>query len=402
MDVNAIRARFPALERQEAGRPVAYFDGPGGTQTPRTVGDAMLDYLYHHNANTHWAYASSAETDALLEQARVTLADFLGCASNEVVFGQNMTTLLFHLTRALGRDLGPGDEIVVTRLDHQANVGPWKALVRDRGVTVREVPFDPASGRLDRDAFADALSERTRWVALGAASNAIGTVNDVAGLAGMAREAGARVFVDAVHYAPHGRIDVTALGIDALGCSPYKFYGPHAGVLFVGAELQEALDVPRLVCAGSEPPEVLETGTLSHESILGSAAAVDFLASLGDGTDRRSRLDHAFRTLHQRGEELVSRLWDGLAGIPGVRLYGPPPGLPRTPTVGFTVEGHTSEAVTAELSSRYGIFSSHGDFYATTVIEDLGVAPDGLVRVGCACYTTEEEVDRLVTGVASL
>lgn len=402
MDVPAIRACFPALERREAGRPVAYFDGPGGTQVPRSVGEAMLDYLYHHNANTHWAYASSAETDALLDEARVTFADFLGCRANEVVFGQNMTSLVFHLTRALGRDLGPGDEIVVTRLDHQANVGPWTALVRDRGVTLREVPFDPATGTLDRDAYAAALSERTRWVALGAASNAIGTVNDVAGLAAMARQAGARVFVDAVHYAPHERVDAAGLGIDALACSPYKFYGPHAGVLFVRADLQESLDVPRLVCAGSEPPELLETGTLSHESILGSAAAVDFLASLGDGTDRRSRLDHAFHALHERGEVLLSRLWNGLAEIPGVRLYGPLPGRPRTPTVGFTVEGHPAEAVTAYLSSRHGIFTSHGDFYATTVIEDLGVAPDGLVRAGCACYTTEEEVDRLVAGVAAL
>ncbi len=402
MDVNAIRACFPALERREAGHPVAYFDGPGGTQAPRSVGRAMLDYLYNHNANTHWAYATSAETDALLDEARLTLADFMGCDANEVVFGQNMTTLVFHFTRALGRDLGPGDEIVVTRLDHQANVGPWKALVRDRGVTVREVPFDPATGTLDPDTFAEALSDRTRWVALGAASNAIGTVNDVAELAGMAREAGARVFVDAVHYAPHGRIDVASLGIDALGCSPYKFYGPHAGVLFVQADLQTSLDVPRLECAGSQPPELLETGTLSHESIMGSAAAVDFLASLGDGRDRRSRLDHAFHTLHHRGEALLGRLWDGLSTIPGVRVFGPPPGQPRTPTVGFTLEGHSSRAVTAHLSSELGIFTSHGDFYATTVIDDLGVAPDGLVRVGCACYTTEEEVDRLVSGVAAL
>jgi cysteine desulfurase family protein (TIGR01976 family) len=402
MDIAAIRASFPALKRREAGQPAAYFDGPGGTQVPRQVGEAMLDYLYHHNANTHWAYATSAETDALLAESRETLADFLGCRPREVSFGQNMTTLTFHLTRALGRKLGPGDELVVTRLDHQANVGPWKALESERGVTVREVPFDPVHGTLDPDAFAAVLSPRTRWVALGAASNAIGTVNDVPAFAALARDAGARIFVDAVHLAPHGRIDVSALGVDALACSPYKFYGPHAGVLYVREDLQQSLDVPRLVCGGSEPPELLETGTLSHEAIVGSAAAVDFLASLGRGPDRRSRLDDAFAALHGRGEELVGQLWDGLAALDGVRLHGPPPGSPRTPTVGFTVEGHTAEEVTARLSERHGIFTSHGDFYATTVIEDLDVAPHGLVRAGCACYTTEEEVDRLIRGVAEL
>ena len=402
MDIDDIRARFPALLRTEAGQPVAYFDGPGGTQVPRQVGEAMLDYLYRHNANTHWAYAASSETDRMILDARSALADFLGCDADEVAFGQNMTTLTFHFARAVGRDLGEGDEILVTRLDHQANVGPWQALVRERGVTLREVPFDPDTGALDEEAFDQLLSPRTRWVAIGAASNAIGTVNDVAGLAGRARAAGARVFVDAVHYAPHARIDVSALGADALACSPYKFYGPHLGVLFVGDDLQRELDVPRLVCGGSEPPELLETGTLSHEAIMGSAAAVDFLAGLGAGGDRKARLDDAFRSLHRRGEDLFQRLWEGLEDLAGVRLFGRPPGAARTPTAAFTVRGHDAEAVTARLSRDHGVFTSHGDFYATTVIEDLGVGPTGLVRAGCACYTTEEEVDRLVAGVAEL
>ena len=402
MDIDGIRSQFPALLRTEAGRPAAYFDGPGGTQVPRRVGKAMLDYLHHHNANTHWAYATSAETDRMILEARAALADFLGCHPGEVAFGQNMTTLTFHFARAVGRDLGEGDEILVTRLDHQANVGPWQALARERGVTIREVPFDPATGTLDVSVFREFLSPRTRWVALGAASNAIGTVSDVPALSAMARTAGARVFVDAVHYAPHARIDVAAMGADALACSPYKFYGPHMGVLFVREALQRELDVPRLVCAGSEPPELLETGTLSHEGMMGAAAAVDFLADLGTGPDRSARLDDAFHRLHRRGASLFRRLWEGLAELPGVRLYGVPPEGPRTPTVGFTVEGHRAEAVTAHLSEMHGVFTSHGDFYATTVIEDLGVAPDGLVRAGCACYTTEEEVDRLVEGVTEL
>jgi cysteine desulfurase family protein (TIGR01976 family) len=402
LDIHHIRDQFPALERVEAGASVAYFDGPGGTQTARPVVEAMADYLFHHNANTHWAYPSSTETDAMILEARRALADFLGCGYHEVAFGANMTTLTYHLTRAAGRHLEPGDEVIITRLDHQANVGPWQALAKERGVVLRTVPFNPATGRLDMDALGCAFTRATRWLAIGAASNALGTVSDVAAASAMAREAGARVFVDAVHYAPHLLVDVAALGADALACSPYKFYGPHMGVLYCDAELQRSLDVPRLAPAGDAPPERLETGTLSHEGMMGSAAAVDFLASLGEGPDRRARLVDAFHRLHARGEALVARLWEGLGALDGVTLYGPEPGTPRTPTIAFTVRGHSAEAVTAALAATHGVFTSHGDFYATTVVEDLGLAPDGLVRAGCACYTTEDEVDRLVAGVAEL
>jgi cysteine desulfurase family protein (TIGR01976 family) len=402
LDIPDIRARFPALQRVEAGYPAAYFDGPGGTQVVQSVVDAMSDYLVHHNANTHWAYATSAETDALILRSRQALADFLACSPAEVAFGANMTTLTFHFTRALGRGLEEGDEVVVTRLDHQANVGPWQALARERGITIREVPFRREDGTLDLDALRAAMGERTRWVAVGAASNALGTITPMGPVAEMVREAGARLFVDAVHFAPHELVDVQAVGADALACSPYKFYGPHMGVLFVREELQRSLDVPRLAPAGDQPPELLETGTLSHEGIVGSAAAVDFFASLGSGLDRRARLVSAFAALHARGESLLERLWTGLESMDGVTLYGPRPGSPRTPTVGFTVAGHPAEAVTAHLSDRHGIFTSHGDFYASTVVEDLGLAPHGLVRAGCACYTTEEEIDRLLAGVAEL
>lgn len=402
LDIDQIRSRFPALEREEAGHPVAYFDGPGGTQVVDGVVEAMADYLLHHNANTHWAYLTSAETDALVLQARETLADFLGCAATEVAFGASMTTLTYHFTRGLGRDLEAGDEVVITRLDHQANVGPWQALARERGVVLRTVPFDTATGTLQMDALRDVLGPRTRWVAVGAASNALGTVSPVAEMAALAREVGARVFVDAVHYAPHALVDVQALGADALACSPYKFYGPHMGVLYVDEDLQRRVDMPRLDPAGAEPPERLETGTLSHEGMMGSAAAVDFLASLGAGETRRQRLDNAFDGLHDRGETLVTRLWEGLEALDGVTLYGPRPGQPRTPTVAFTVAGTPARDVTAHLSDHHGVFTSHGDFYATTVVEDLGLEPHGLVRAGCACYTSDEEVDRLVSGVAEL
>lgn len=402
LDIEQIRSRFPALERVEADHPVAYFDGPGGTQVPVEVVEAMTDYLLNHNANTHWAFASSAETDALIVRARETLADFLGCAPSEVAFGASMTALTYHFTRGLGRHLEAGDEVVVTRLDHQANVGPWQALARERGVVLRTVPFDPADGTLRLDVLREVLGPRTRWVAVGAASNALGTVSPVAEIAALAREAGARVFVDAVHYAPHALVDVGDLGVDALACSPYKFYGPHMGVLYVDEALQRQVDVPRLDPAGDQPPERLESGTLSHEGMMGSAAAVDFLASLGEGRTRRARLEDAFARLHRRGEALVARLWDGLEALDGVTLYGPRPGRPRTPTVAFTVAGTPARDVTAHLSDHHGVFTSHGDFYASTVVEDLGLEPHGLVRAGCACYTSEEEVDRLVSGVGEL
>jgi cysteine desulfurase family protein (TIGR01976 family) len=396
-----IRSRFPALERTHEGISVAYFDGPGGTQVPREVLDAVSDYLTRHNANTHWAFPSSAETDATLLGARGALADFLGGDAAEIVFGANMTSLTFHLSRTLGRGLGPGDEIVVTELDHQANVAPWTALAAERGVTIRTVPLDPATGSLAANGVADATNARTRLVAVGLASNAIGTVTDVVAATERAREVGALVFVDAVHYAPHQLIDVRALQCDFLACSPYKFYGPHLGVLWGRRRLLEELPVPRLDPAPDTAPERWETGTQNHEGIAGAAAAVDFLASLGSGGSRRDRLAAAFASLHELGDALVLRLWQRLAELPGVRLFGPPPGEPRTPTVSFAVRRHAADAVTRHLAGR-GVFVSHGDFYASSVVARLNPGPGGLVRAGCACYTSAEEVDRLIAGVAEL
>ena len=399
--VDDIRARFPALERTHGGTPVAYFDGPGGTQVPRAVVEAMSDYLYHHNANTHWLYPTSVETDAAIADARAALADFLNASPDEIAFGQNMTTLTFHLARALGRGWGAGDEVVVTELDHQANVAPWRALEQDRGITIRVARMLPESGELDLDDLARLLGPRTRLVAVGAASNAVGTITDVARVARMAHDAGALVFVDAVHYAPHALVDVRALDCDFLACSAYKFYGPHIGVLYGRRALVERLDVPKLLPAPDAAPERLETGTLSHESMVGAAAAVDFLAGLGRGENRRERLHDAFAGLDERAKALSRRLWDGLREIPGVRTYGPPPGRPRTPTISFAMRGRTSDDVARALAPR-ALFVSSGDFYATTVVERLGHAADGLVRVGCACYTTMDEIERLLDGVRDL
>jgi cysteine desulfurase family protein (TIGR01976 family) len=398
LDLPAIRAAFPALARRVGEAPVAYFDGPGGTQVPQVVVDAMADYLVHHNANTHWVYPSSRETDLAIAEARSALAEFLGARPEEVAFGANMTTLTFHLARALGRNWKPGDEVVVTELDHHANLAPWQAVARERGITLRPVPFDPSTGELVWSALEAALTPRTRLVAIGAASNALGTITDVARAARLAHEVGALCFVDAVHYAAHAAVDVVRLGCDFLACSSYKFYGPHLGILFGRHALLATLDVPKLEPAPETAPERVETGTQNHEGIVGARAAVEFIGSLGRGDSRRRRLADAARGLQVHGQSLVDRLWRGLGDIPGVTRYGPPPDRPRTPTVSFNVAGRSAEAVALALAAR-GVFVSHGDFYAATVMRRLGLEAGGAVRAGCACYTSEAEVDRLLEGV---
>ena len=396
-----IRACFPALERVHNQFPVAYFDGPGGTQVPRQVGDAMTDYLYHHNANTHWAYPTSEETDAALDQSRHACADLFNASPHEIAFGANMTTLTFHLARALGRQFQPRDEIIVTELDHHANIAPWQRLVLECGIKIRTVKLVPETGQLDWNHFEHLLSSRTRLIAIGAASNALGTINDLARAISSARSIGALTFVDAVHYAPHELVDVQALDCDFLAMSSYKSYGPHVGVLFGKFALLESLDFPKLIPAPDAPPENVETGTQNHEGIVGAGAAIDFMASLAEGNTRRSRLAAAYEGLHKRNAKLTRELWEGLSAIKRVRLYGPSPETARTPTVAFTVENVTSTEVARRLAAR-GLYLSHGDFYAATVVERLGLGEEGLVRAGCACYTTEEETNRLVEAVAEI
>jgi cysteine desulfurase family protein (TIGR01976 family) len=403
--VTEIRADFPALARRDGAYPVAYFDGPGGTQVPAAVVDAMADYLLHHNANTHWAYPTSAETDALLAGAREVFADFFNASADDVSFGNNMTTITFHVARALARGWKAGDEIIVTELDHHANVAPWHAVARERGLVVRTARLDTATFRTDFDDLAKQLGPRTRLLAIGAASNALGTVTDVTRACAMAHEAGALAYVDAVHFAPHELVDVAAIGCDFLACSSYKFYGPHAGMLYGRRDLVQSLDVPKLDPAPEEGPERLETGTQNHEGIVGAAAAVSYLASLASpatsGATRRERLAQVYAAFKKRGETLLGLLWEGLSATRGVTLYGVTPDLPRTPTVAFTVAGHSTEAVARHLAGL-GVYVSNGDFYAASVAERLGRGADGFVRAGAACYTTEEEVDRLVQGVKAL
>ncbi|HEY0159223.1 MAG TPA: cysteine desulfurase-like protein [Thermoanaerobaculia bacterium] len=400
MHVDEIRSHFPALRRTHNGLPVAYFDAPGGTQVPSAVAAAMSDYLFHHNANTHWQYPTSAETDAIIAGARQAAADLLNADAREIVFGANMTTLTFHLARALGRMWGEGDELVVTELDHHANIAPWRALTTDRGVTVRSARMDCDLSQLDYDHLASLVTENTKLIAVGGASNAIGTINDLERVAKLAKDAGAFLFVDAVHLAPHELIDVRRIGCDFLACSAYKFYGPHAGILYGRFELLDTLPFPKLAPAPDGAPERAETGTQNHEGIAGVAAAIEFLASIGgtDGT-RRERLERAYATLHEQGVVLTRILWEGLSSIRGVRLFGPPPDGRRTPTVSFTVEGLACDDLSRALADR-AIFASSGDFYATTVCESFGI--ESLLRVGCGCYTTEDEVRRLVEAVTSL
>ncbi len=396
-----IRSQFPALDRVYNDKKVAYFDGPGGTQIPRSVVEAMNDYLFNHNANSHWAFPTSAETDELLAESRQTLADFLNASADEIIFGQNMTSLTFHLGRVLGRDFNSGDEIIVTELDHHANVDTWKALEIERGVKIRVLPMNVESGELELDELENLLNEKTKLVAIGAASNALGTISDVKRAAKLAREAGALSFVDAVHYAPHNLVDVREIGCDLLACSAYKFYGPHIGILFGRKELLEKISFPKLKPAPDYAPECAETGTQSHESIVGAAAAVDFLASLAEGNSKREKLANSFSELHERDRELVKILWEGLSKIEGVKIFGPAPDAMRTALVSFTVKDFHSSEISRELA-KSGIFASHGNFYAETVVNKLGLEDQGLLRIGCSCYTSSEEIERLIVAVSKI
>ena len=413
-----IRKQFPATERRHNDYPVAYFDAPGGTQTPQVVVDAVADYLLNHNANTHWEYPTSHETDSIILSARETFADFLNATTDEIVFGPNTTTMIYHLSRALGRTMGPGDEVVITELEHHANVAPWQALVVERGVKLNIAQMDPETGQVDWEDFRRLVTNKTKIVAFGAGCNALGTVNDFRGAVALAHTVGALALVDAVHYAPYFLCDVKEMDCDFLTCSAYKFYGPHVSVFYGKKDLLESVDFPKLQPAPDAAPERAEMGTQNHEGIAGAAAAVDFYASLaGYGSDRvstrssdgikdstsnrREALELAFAGLRAHSAPQVVRLWEALSNISGVRLFGPPPHVARTPTISFTLKNVASTEVARRLAER-GLFVSHGDFYAQTVVDRLGLQPEGLVRVGCACYTSDEEIQRLIEAVREL
>ena len=402
-DIDSIRSRFPALARTLDGTPVVYADGPGGTQVPDTVIEAMAGFLARGGSNLGGPFVTSEETAGVVAAARSAVVDLVNASSpEEIVFGQNMTSLTFALGRALARTWRPGDEIVCTRLDHDANVSSWMEAAAEAGAEVRLVDFDPADRRLDPDAVAAALTDRTRLVAVTHASNALGTVVDVAAVAEAARTVGALSFVDAVHYTPHGGIDVQRVGCDFLAASAYKFFGPHTGVLYGRREHLAGLEAVKIRPASSEPPDKWETGTQSFESLAGVAACVDYLAGLGEGATRRERIVDAMTSVAGYERTLSARFLAGLADRPHVRLYGVPVPDGRTPTFAVAVAGHGAREVAAHLG-RQGIFVWDGHFYALEVMRSLGVLESGgLVRIGFVHYTTADEVDRILAALDEL
>jgi cysteine desulfurase family protein (TIGR01976 family) len=405
-DVDAVRRRFPALELIHDGRPMVFFDGPGGTQVPDTVIDAVSRYYRESNANHGGAFETSRRSDAIVEGAHAAVGDLLGVDPDEMTFGPNMTTLTFHLSRSIGAALRPGDEIIVTGLDHQANVDPWLAMAADRGLVVRTWEPHVEDCTLRLADLAALISPRTRLVAVGWASNAVGTINPIAEIADIARRAGAWTFVDAVHAAPHLPLDARAVGVDFLACSTYKFFGPHVGALYTRGELMASLPAYKVKPASHR----FETGTGNFEGYAGALAAVEYLADLGarfgdvpSGASRRARIIAGMRAIRAYEIELYRRLAGGLRRIPGVGLVGL--GVDeierRTPTAAITVAGASPRDVATRLGDE-GIAVWDGDFYATGLIERLGLAPEGVVRIGLTHYNTAAEVDRLLEALAPI
>ncbi|HEU0024617.1 MAG TPA: cysteine desulfurase-like protein [Thermoleophilaceae bacterium] len=395
LDVHSLRERFPALRGTGA-----FLDGPGGAQAPSEVIEAVAGYLRSSNANLGGAFGTSIESDAVVERARAAAADFTGSVSEEIAFGANMTTLNFLLAHAVARTLDPGDEIVVTDLDHDANISPWLLVAADHDLVVREAPIRTHDGSLDEDALEGLVGGRTRVVAFTLASNALGSIPDAGRIAAAAARAGALAWADGVHLAPHRRLERASLGIHVLLCSPYKFFGPHLGVAAIERGLAETLPADRVRPASEWPPgHRFETGTQSHEAIAGTAAAVDYVRSLGDGS-----LDLAFERIGEHEETLSRRFLDAVPSVPGLELYGiadPARVSERTPTFCFNLGAWEPRRLSAELAAR-DIYVWDGDYYALAPMRALGIADRGAVRAGFLHYTTEEEVDRLVAALVEL
>ncbi len=408
LDPLLVRTEFPSLARQHGGRPVVYLDGPGGTQVPQRVIDAVSDYYRHRNANEGGAFATSAETDAMAAEAHRAVADLLGAPGPDgVKFGPNMTTLTFHISRSIGARLTAGDEIVVTRLDHEANVSPWQAIAADRGLVVRMVDIRAEDGTLDLDDLDRTLGPRTRVVAFGCASNALGTINPVREIIRRAHAAGALTYLDAVHYAPHGLLDVTELDTDFLVCSAYKWFGPHVGVLYGKPDLLAEMPAYKVRPAHDR----FETGTLNFEGLAGTSAAVHYLRSLGTrfGTGpmstARDEIAAGMGAIGAHERSLTERFITGVTAIAGIRLWGIADAAridERTPTFGLTIDGVTPRSAAERLGDQ-GIFTWDGDFYAQGLVERLGLAGSGgLLRIGAVHYNTADEIDRVLDALATI
>jgi cysteine desulfurase family protein (TIGR01976 family) len=407
-DVDALRAEFPALRREQDGRPVAFLDGPGGTQVPQRVIDAVAGYLADTNANHGGAFTTSQASDAIVSDAHAAVADLLGAGStDEIKFGYNMSTLTLHIGRSIGATLDPGDEIVVTTLDHEANVSTWEAMAADRGLTVRKVDIRDDDVTLDLEDLESKLNANTKLVAVGYASNAVGTINPVREIVARAHEVGALTYVDAVAYAPHGPIDVRALDTDFLVCSVYKWFGPHLGALYGKAEILDSLPAFKVRPAHDR----FETGTANFESIAGTLAATDYLRDVGrrfgdpSGSSRREELVAGLQAIAGYERALVTRLIEGLEQIPDLTIHGITDRArfdERVPTVSVSIDGVDPRAA-ADTLGRQGVFVWDGDFYATGLIERLGKADTGgLLRIGLVHYNTAEEVDRTLDAIGSI
>jgi len=428
LDLTHVRSQFPSLAQTVNGHPAAFLDGPGGTQVPQRVIDAISNYLRRDNANTGGAYDTSRRTDAMIAEARSAMADFLHCATDEVVFGPNMTTLTYAMSRAIGRDLRPGDEILVTRLDHDANVSPWLATAEEKGVTVRWVEIHDEDCTLDMADLASKINSKTKLVAAGYASNAVGTINPVKEIVRLAHAAGALAYIDAVHYGPHGLIDIADLDCDFLACSTYKFFGPHMGVLFGKRDHLRRLLPYKVRPNTNAIPNCWEWGTLNHECIAGIAACVEYLADLGrqhetrgdrtcgDGrsarpssegrpeatTTRRAAIAAAYEAIHEHESSLLQRMIAGLREIPRLKIYGitdPARFDQRCATLAVRIANHSPLELVTKLGER-GIFTWDGNYYALNLTEHLGVEKSGgFLRIGLVHYNTMEDVDRLLTAL---
>jgi cysteine desulfurase family protein (TIGR01976 family) len=407
-DVAWARAQFPALELLQDGKQVAFLDGAAGTQVPQRVIDAVVKYYKESNANFKCTYLTSERSDAIIEDAHASLADFLGCDSDEIIVGPNMTTLTFHLSRSILHELKAGDEVVVSMLDHEANIGPWQSL-EEHGIVVRKIPVRVDNCTLDIDAFKKIINERTKLVAVGYASNAVGTINDVNKITSLAHAVGALVFIDAVHYAPHGPIDVRKIDCDFLACSPYKYFAPHLGTIYGKREHLTRLKPYKVRPATDELPYRWETGTQNHECLAGLVAAFDYLAELGKRVDpnaktRRQKLVSAMTSIKEYEKTLTERVLTKLSKLPKIKVYGINLGdtqNERTPTIACTLKGKTANEVTG-LLGECGIFMTGGNCYALSLIEELNLQESGLFRIALVHYNTVEEIDRLIETLANL
>lgn len=401
--IELVRQQFPALKRMYNGRPAAYFDGPGGSQVVAPAIDAIAGYMQRGGANLHGQFPSSRETEEHILEAKKAMADLLGARHQEIAFGANTTTLAFSVARALGRDWGPGDEIVVTELDHRGNVDPWIAAAREKGASVRWIKVDTGTFTLDLAELESAINEKTALVAVGLASNAVGTVNDVERVSARAREVGALVAVDAVHAVPHFSVDRDRLGADLLFCSVYKFFGPHIGVAAIRREVFERLDTYRLAPAPGYIPDKLETGTQNHEGIAGIRPAVEFIASLGAGDSRRQRILSGYAVIEAYENSLANKIRENISGLPGVRMYQAPETVNKTPTIAFTVKGMPPAEVCRRVIEGHSVFIADGDFYASTLADKLDINKDGgWVRAGLAPYNSGEEADRFIEAMREI